>query len=70
MEVSYNGGIPKSSILFSDLPLQTIQELGIPHFKWKPPYVSIYFFARIGGFYLDPTCDFMDLKRGKYLASR
>ena len=41
MEVSWNGGTPKSSISRWDFPLQT-NHFGDPHL-WKPPYIYIYY---------------------------
>ena len=49
MGVSINRGTPKSSILFSDFPLQSMQLLGYPHDYGNPHIfpvrfdISIYF---------------------------
>ena len=45
MEVSYNGGTPKSSILMVFAMKSTIQLLGTPHL-WKPPYNHLASYSR------------------------
>ena len=58
MEVSYNGGIPKSSILYG-FAIANHPGIGNPplYGNLRTCMFQFMFLARIGGFYLDPTCD-------------